>query len=47
MEIGHESMSHVIFGWDPLWVSTILFVVTYAVIVTERIAQSSQVLAPG
>ena len=30
-------MSHVIFGWDPLWVSTILFVATYAVIVTERI----------
>ena len=26
-----------IFGWDPLWVSTVLFVVTYAVVVSERI----------
>lgn len=32
-----EAVSHVIFGWDPLWVSTILFIATYAVIVTERI----------
>jgi Na+/H+ antiporter NhaD/arsenite permease-like protein len=29
--------SHVVFGWDPLWVSSILFVVTYAVIITEKI----------
>ena len=29
--------SHVIFGWDPIWVSTILFVLTYAVIVSERV----------
>ncbi|TNF93222.1 MAG: hypothetical protein EP297_12680 [Gammaproteobacteria bacterium] len=27
----------VIFGWDPLWISTILFIATYAVIVTEKI----------
>jgi len=26
-----------IFGWDPLWVSSILFVVTYAVIVSEKV----------
>lgn len=32
-----ETVSHVIFGWDPLWVSSILFIVTYAVIVTEKI----------
>jgi Na+/H+ antiporter NhaD/arsenite permease-like protein len=31
------TVSHVIFGWDPLWVSTILFIATYAVIVTEKI----------
>ena len=31
------AVTHVIFGWDPLWVSTILFIVTYAVIVTERV----------
>lgn len=28
---------HVIFGWDPLWVSAIVFVLTYAVIITERV----------
>ncbi len=26
--------SHVIFGWDPLWVSSILFVATYLGIVS-------------
>ncbi len=31
------AVTHVIFGWDPLWVSTILFVLTYVVIVTERV----------
>ncbi len=31
------SLSHVIFGWDPLWVSTILFIATYALIVSEKI----------
>jgi len=30
-------VSHVIFGWDPFWVSTILFILTYAVIITERV----------
>ena len=30
-------VSHVIFGWDPLWVSTILFVAIYVVIVSEKI----------
>ena len=29
--------AHIIFGWDPLWVSSILFVVTYAVIVSEKV----------
>ena len=29
--------THVIFGWDPLWVSSILFVATYAAIVSEKI----------
>lgn len=32
--------SAVIFGWDPLWVSSIVFVITYAVIVTEKINRS-------
>lgn len=31
------TLSHVIFGWDPLLVSAILFVATYAVIVSEKI----------
>ena len=30
----------VIFGWDPLWVSSIIFIITYAVIVTEKINRS-------
>jgi Na+/H+ antiporter NhaD/arsenite permease-like protein len=29
--------AHILFGWDPLWVSSILFVVTYAVIVSEKV----------
>jgi Na+/H+ antiporter NhaD/arsenite permease-like protein len=33
----NELASQVIFGWDPLWVSTILFIATYALIVSERI----------
>ncbi len=32
--------STVIFGWDPLWVSSIVFIITYAVIVTEKINRS-------
>ena len=32
-----EAAGHIIFGWDPLWVSSILFVVTYAVIVSEKV----------
>jgi Na+/H+ antiporter NhaD/arsenite permease-like protein len=32
-----ESASGVWFGWDPLWVSTALLVVTYAAIMTERV----------
>jgi Na+/H+ antiporter NhaD/arsenite permease-like protein len=32
--------SQVIFGWDPLWVSSIVFILTYVVIVTEKINRS-------
>ncbi len=32
--------SSVIFGWDPLWVSSIIFVITYALVVTEKINRS-------
>ncbi len=34
---GSEAVSHVVFGWDPLWVSTFLFLATYLVIVTEKL----------
>ena len=37
MHSEQEFISEVIFGWDPLWVSTILFIVTYVVILTEKI----------
>ncbi len=32
-----EWVPHVIFGLDPLWVATILLVVTYAAIITEKV----------
>ncbi|MDE0456329.1 MAG: SLC13 family permease [Chromatiales bacterium] len=37
MNAHEQAASHVIFGWDPIWVSSILFVLTYAVIITERV----------
>ena len=37
MNAHEQAASHVIFGWDPIWVSCILFVLTYAVIVSERV----------
>ncbi|HVR68645.1 MAG TPA: ArsB/NhaD family transporter [Verrucomicrobiae bacterium] len=32
-----ESAGSVWFGWDPFWVSTIILVITYAVIISEKI----------
>ena len=37
---GHGATSHVLFGLDPMWVSTCLLVITYATIITERINRS-------
>jgi len=37
MHENSELAAHLIFGWDPLWVSSILFVATYAVIVSEKV----------
>jgi Na+/H+ antiporter NhaD/arsenite permease-like protein len=37
MHVDPNIATHVVFGWDPLWVSAILFVITYLVIVTETI----------
>lgn len=32
-----DAIGEAAFGWDPLWVSGILFIATYAVIITEKI----------
>jgi hypothetical protein len=37
MHDNSELAAHLMFGWDPLWVSSILFVATYAVIVSEKV----------
>ena len=37
MEGTSEAVPHVIFGLDPLWVATILLVITYAAIITEKV----------
>jgi Na+/H+ antiporter NhaD/arsenite permease-like protein len=37
MQADPNSLSQVVFGWDPLWVSATLFIVTYLVIVTEKV----------
>ena len=34
---GHEAEHAVIFGLDPLWLSTGILVVTYAVLLTEKV----------
>ncbi|MET0085209.1 MAG: ArsB/NhaD family transporter [Sedimenticola sp.] len=39
--------SGIIFGWDPFWVSGILFVTTYLVIVTERVNRAIVALLGG
>ena len=36
-DVAGHAAGHVVFGWDPLWVSAILFLATYAVIVTEKV----------
>jgi len=37
MHGGQDAISQVIFGWDPLWLSTVLFILTYAVVISERV----------
>ncbi len=32
-----EAVAHMIFGWDPLWVSSTLFVLVYVAIISERV----------
>ena len=37
MHGGGELAPHMIFGWDPLWASSILFAATYAVVVSDKV----------
>ena len=32
-----HAASHVILGWDPMWVSTCVLAITYAVIISEKV----------
>jgi Na+/H+ antiporter NhaD/arsenite permease-like protein len=32
-----EVLTRVAFGWDPLWVASILFIFTYAIIISEKV----------
>ena len=32
-----EVASRVIFGWDPLWVASILLIFSYAIIISEKV----------
>ena len=38
---------HVLFGLDPLWVSTALLIVTYATIMTEKLNASGKFIVLG
>ena len=37
MHADQEAVSLVVFGWNPLWVSAILCIVTYILIMTEKV----------
>jgi Na+/H+ antiporter NhaD/arsenite permease-like protein len=37
MHAGGELAPQLIFGWDPLWASSILFAATYAVVVSDKV----------
>src|SRR5215813_13541445 len=36
----HGAVSHVYFGLSPLWVATIILLVTYAIVISEKINRS-------
>ena len=38
---------HVLFGLDPLWISTALLIVTYAAIMTEKLNASGKFIEPS
>ena len=35
-----HAASHVLFGWDPLWVSTCVLLITYAIVISEQVNRS-------
>ena len=37
MHGSEAAAAHIVFGWNPLWVASILFVITYTVIVSEKV----------
>ncbi len=43
----HHISSSVIFDWNPLWVSVVLFLVSYAVIITEKVNRAIVALLGG
>lgn len=43
-DAAHVAGNAVIFGWDPLWVSTIILLLTYAVLLSEKINRTVVVL---
>ncbi len=45
--MAHGGASQVVFGLDPMWVSTIVLLVTYAMIITEKINRSTIALMGG
>ncbi|HKK26620.1 MAG TPA: ArsB/NhaD family transporter [Gemmatimonadota bacterium] len=47
MQEGVTSGSHVLFGWNVLWVAAILFVATYVVIMSEKINRAIAALLGG
>src|SRR5262245_16531503 len=44
---GHEFVPKVLFGLSPLWVSTILLIVVYASIITEKVNRATIALIGG
>ncbi len=45
--MGAEHASHVIFGLDPMWVASLILILTYVLIVTERLNRSIIALLGG
>jgi len=44
---GEEQISHVLFGMNPLWLATTIFLITYMVIISERVNRAIVALLGG